>query len=728
MRTILRTKTLCAAIAAIFGTTAAAADDKTVISGEATAKLFSFDYYKGVGANSTQFLERYNPQQVAGGDKRNGSYLDFDLSVVGNDGKRDFLVFERQAFGSYNQSNRFKFAKDSHDVKAYYTAFRSATGGIDYLYSPGVVDAVFGVGTGTAPAYSSLAGPVNSQTGYVGQFNSDSPGKTLFKIDRDTYGIGLALKPALFGGPAHLALDYDGYNRIGNRFASYVLGGSNITNSGGADNGTRMRWRGFDKPVNEKMNRYTLNLTGAPGGFVLAYEGTLEKFDNRAAGLLINDIAGPAAPATPRINPSIAPILFIPDSTLVSNNLRIARNFGGTAVAAGYGHSILDQDSFSLQQKTLGYTTGKITTNSAYANITSNVGSVGLAGFVKYNRRKNGSSFPVATLFSATEDQTLGVRINSIRALDYGLSATFRPFSKTTAVVGWKHADKDRDLTWTAVTTVAPLLNGILPLQSTYREDTKSDELYVNLIARPMPGMVVRVTPSVLSSKKTGLLTEPEKAVALKAKVTYTGVGGNTVSGYYNQKDIKNNNNALVSNAAAQNPPAGVSVSPDLDGTRKAAGISLGIPFGEWINTSASLSWMQDDFSSFWLRSGRRRFEAPQNAITFIANDRSEYRIGTYVLTLGGDWQASDYLRWSGNYTWSQSKGHTASGAIFAALPTIDDTIDSTVHSLSLGVDYAVKKNVKLKASYVYEYNKDGSYSALTGGYHTLMLGVGFGF
>jgi opacity protein-like surface antigen len=50
------------------------------------------------------------------------------------------------------------------------------------------------------------------------------------------------------------------------------------------------------------------------------------------------------------------------------------------------------------------------------------------------------------------------------------------------------------------------------------------------------------------------------------------------------------------------------------------------------------------------------------------------------------------------------------------------------VHSLALGVDYAVKKNVKLKASYVYDYNKDDSYSALTGGYHTLMLGVGFGF
>ena len=63
-----------------------------------------------------------------------------------------------------------------------------------------------------------------------------------------------------------------------------------------------------------------------------------------------------------------------------------------------------------------------------------------------------------------------------------------------------------------------------------------------------------------------------------------------------------------------------------------------------------------------------------------------------------------------------------------AAGNSSDGTLRRAVHSLNVGVDYALKKNVKLKASYVYDYNKDDSYSALTGGYHTLMMGVGFGF
>ena len=165
-----------------------------------------------------------------------------------------------------------------------------------------------------------------------------------------------------------------------------------------------------------------------------------------------------------------------------------------------------------------------------------------------------------------------------------------------------------------------------------------------------------------------------------------------------------------------------------MNKTQQAAGVSLNLPVSESINTSAGLSWMQDDFAGYYLRSNRRRFEAPNSPIAFMVQDRSNYEIDTYVLTLGADWQASDALRYSGSYTFSRSKGNTASGLIRSELPAVDGTINNSVNTLTLGVDYALQKKVKLKGSYAYDYYNDKVYSYLTGGYHTLMLGVSFGF
>jgi predicted porin len=265
-----------------------------------------------------------------------------------------------------------------------------------------------------------------------------------------------------------------------------------------------------------------------------------------------------------------------------------------------------------------------------------------------------------------------------------------------------------------------------------YRENTVSDELYLNWIARPAPGFILRVTPSYVWASETGQATEPEKAFNLKTKLSYAANNGMLVSGYFNHKENKNANNSMFNSIA--NGVATTSITQDNDKTQEAAGISLNLPVSEWINTHASLSWMQDDFASYYYSSDRRRFEQAVvgvvNATTlnFLQRDRSTYKVDTYVLTLGGDWQVNDELRWNGGYTWSKSKGNTASGLILSELPTIDGTVSNAVHSLNLGVDYVLKKNVKLKASYVYDYNKDDSYSALTGGYHTLMMGVGFGF
>jgi hypothetical protein len=712
-------KVMVLAVASAFGAPLYAADkapEGTVVSGEVTPKLYSFDYFKGAGTGSTQFLERYNSQN--GSDTRSGSYFDLDLNVVAKNAKRNVFELEREGFGAHNHRGTLKANTDTLGLAGYYTNFRTATGGLNFRYLPGQIPS-----GGVDTAYAA-----GDQTGFVRQFNNDSPGNTEFKIDRTTYGLGLALKPALFGNTAAALVNYDGYTREGNRFASYVLGNGDLTGA----NATKrpLRWRGYDSPVSEKMNRYTVSLNGAPGGFNLGYEGTIEKFDNQAVNTRVGDFGAKiiAQAATVSVVAPTRPIQFVPDSTLVSNNFRFAKNYGSTSVAAGYGLSVLTQDSFSAEQDLRGYNSGKITTNSAYLNVTSSaVRGVGLEGFIKYNNRKNNSQFPVTGLINPAATEGLDVRINRIESLDYGLAGSFRPAAlKSTVTVGWKHQDKDRDLTW------SQWGGGVLsihPAQTLYRDKTQSDELYVNWVARPMPGMILRVTPAYVWAGDTGLVSEPEKAFNLKTKLSYTATNGMLASGYYNYKNARNANNTLTNSAAAG--ALGASINQDINKTQQAAGVSLNYPVSEWIKTHASLSWMQDDFKSYFLRNDARRYDAPTGAINFASIDRPNYNIDTYVLNLGGDWQVNDELGWNGGYTYSKSKGNTASGYVFDQLSagnSIDGTISSAVHSLNLGIDYVLKKNVKLKASYVYEYNKDASYSDLTGGYHTLMLGVGFGF
>ena len=691
------------------------AQEGTVVSGEITAKLYLFDYFKGFGSDRTQFLERYNYQK--GGDNRSGAYLDADLSVLVSDSKRDVFVLERRGFGAHNHRGYLRGDSDRLGLTGYYSNFRSATGGLAFLYSPNLVTG------GTDPTYNV---PANTNSGFVAQFNNDSPGQTLFKIDRTTYGAGLALKPQLFGTTATAAVSYDGYKRDGNRFATYVAGGSDVT--GGAAR-VLQRWRGFDMPVEERMNRYTLKLGGAPGGFALSYEGSLEKFDNKARDVLMGDFAANFAGFF-NAPSATKPVHFVPDSTLISNSVRMAKNFGSTAVAAGYGLSILDQDSFTQRQQTAGYTVGKITTNSAYLNVNSSVlRGVGLEGFVKYYNRDNDSTFPAIGLINpAGGGEQLDVRIDKIKSLNYGLSAAFRPNTlKSTVTVGWKREDKDRDLTWSAASAVAPLLNAIQPQRSLYRQQTRSDELYVNWVARPMPRLILRVTPSYLSANETGLLTEPEKSFNLKTKVSYAASNGMLTSAYYNYKNKKNANNTFTDGLTGP-VSDGAATTQDQNKTQQAAGVSFNMPVSERFNTTASLSWMQDDFRTYYLSSNRRRYEAPNNSIAFVVRDRPGYDVDSYVFTLGGDWKANDALRYSGSYTFSRSRGNVASGLILSELPAIDGTINNSVNTFALDVDYAMQKKVKLKGSYTYDYYSDKVYSNLTGGYHALMLGVSFGF
>ncbi|MBA4381219.1 MAG: hypothetical protein C0406_01520 [Sideroxydans sp.] len=689
-----------------------------IFSGTVTPKLFVMDQLQGT--SSAQFLERYDAHK---GEGKSGAYFDADLNVVANNGSRNMLELERQGFGVHNHRSALKVDTDTLGATAYYTNFRTSTGSLGFLYNPNLVAG------GTDPLYFP-ASSLNTNDGYVAQFNNDSPAQTSYKVDRATYGAGLALKPQLTEFNVAAALNFDGYERKGNRFATYVAGGSDVV-AGTAGNARALqRWRGYDSQVNEQMNRMTFSLNGSPSGFALAYEGVLERFNNKAPDVLMGDYSANFAGATFNSASATKPLHFVPDSTLISNNLRFAKNYGSTAVAAGYGLSVLDQDSFTARQQLASYNVGRITTNSGYLNITSNVLSfAGLEGFVKYNNRDNGSTFPAVGLINPAADQQLGVRINQINSLSYGVAATFRPdLLKSSVAVGVKREDKDRDLTWSNP-TILPAFGSIQPQRSLYKEKTVTDELYANWVARPAAGVVLRISPSYTAAAKTGQVTEPEKASNLKTKVSYVTNNGMLVGGYYNYKNTKNANNELFNSIA--NNVATTSVTQDVTKTQQAAGGTLNLPVSEWININAGLSWTQDDFASYYLSSDRRRFEqGVTNATTlnFLIRDRSNYKVDTYVIMLGGDWQVSDPIGINAAYTFTKSKGNTASGVIQSELPTVDGVVDNAVHSLILGGDYVLSKTIKIKGAYVYERYTDDSYTTLTGSYHSVVAGVSVGF
>ncbi len=105
-----------------------------------TPRLFLFDYFDGVGEDKTHFLERYDYREDFSGDTRSWAYADIDLDVTVNDGERDLFVLERRGFGEHNQRGAAKYNNDQFGVYGSYSHYRSATGGIDYLFSPGQVD------------------------------------------------------------------------------------------------------------------------------------------------------------------------------------------------------------------------------------------------------------------------------------------------------------------------------------------------------------------------------------------------------------------------------------------------------------------------------------------------------------------------------------------------------------------------------------------------------------
>ncbi|MEK6528437.1 MAG: hypothetical protein AABZ36_06130, partial [Nitrospirota bacterium] len=562
------------------------------VSGEFSPSAYYFDYFKGVGEDKTQFLERYDYRRGFSGDRRSDFYLDANFNFILSDKDRDLLTIEREGFGPYNQRGKLKVNKDKFNLYSSYSYFRTATGGVDYLFNPNNVTG------GTDPLYTGTA------SGYVQQFNDDS-GQSLYKISRTNYSAGFSLKPKLFSNIGSLTVDYDGYTRKGNQFARYVLGGSDLT--GGTF--TYERWRAYEQQVNEGVNKVSFNVNISPADlFVLTYDLSLEKFDNSAKDITINYVT-PFLPAGTSISGTNGnkPLHYIPDTSMITHGFKITKNFGDRAIiGAGYGISTLEQDSFTERERAAGYNTGKISTDTGYLTVNINASSfLGIGGFLKYYNRDNDSSFPVSGFIDPLASERLvSPRIDKIKSLKYGLEAkVYPPALKSTLTLGWSHEDKDRDLTFGqgSIATYAY----IPPERTLYKEDTSSNEAYLKLVSRLAKGVTLRITPSYVWANKTGLVSEPEEAVNVKTSLSYAApdLSGLLVTGFYNMKDKKNGNNSFTGTD-------GVSYEQDTKHVFNSAGVTASINPALKLTTSLTYAWSQDDFDTYYFSANNRRYEA----------------------------------------------------------------------------------------------------------------------
>lgn len=694
-----------------------AAEGGVQASGEVTSKVVYFNYTDGPGAGLTPYLQSYGGAEAWNGDRDHGFYADFDFSLNLSNDQRSVLILERQGFGPDNHRTEISSGNSIIGFDGYYSHFRTNSGGVDYVNRPGTA-----------------ANPVTPPPGAASQFNDDSGSQTSYKIERTRYGMELKFKPDLLGKGTALAIRFDGYNREGNKFSNMILGTGDVgVGTADALAQAQARWRGYDKPVDENMGRASLNFTASPAGlFQLAYDGSHERFNTFARTVQMTDFrtAVEGTVADPRgLNLlGSAQLHFVPDSTLMTHNLRLSRSFGNfIALAAGYGVSSLEQESFSNEQIAAGYTTGEINTENAFLNINVRFSpTISMEGYFKSSNRDNDSSDgSTGTRPDRNLREAWGVRINSIESDSFGLSATFSGLPvKSTLTVGLKKEDIDRDLQFNNITATSNI--GIWPTVTLYGNKTESEEFYLRWNARPMNGMTLRLTPSIIRADKTGFVTEAEESINLKAALGYMVTPRSHLNAYYHYKNKENGNNSFINTNKPTNGPIvlGTEYRQKADDTYNAAGISLNHMPSDWVTLNAGVDWSQNDFETYYLDSNVRRLE--QNVI-FNQRGASTFKVDTLSFTFSGDYQPTDTLRLRAGYTVSQSDGDLETTAI-APGTTVSGRIDHDLQSLTFGVDYEISESTVLKGSYTYDYFTDKIYSEIEGGYHAVMLGLSMSF
>lgn len=683
-------------------------------TGWVSPTLTVFDFSKGSGPDLTQVLERYDYLRGIGGDRRTGVLLQVgDLWLSRWNNGREALRAEWRAASYDNLRGALRLDTDAVRIGAGYSALRTATNGVGYLYSPNRVPG------GTDPLYS------GGDVGYVRTFNEDS-GQTRFAILRTGLGAGAAVKPAALRDLASIVVSYDRTNRSGDIFAPYTLGGGDV--QGPADARAQLRWRSFDRGIDESVDLGRLAFTLSPGGrFVLNYELTADRFDNKAQDYALADVTSGIPFGTTAGNPTFLgftsgretlPLHHVPDSNLLTNRIGFSTRLGRrAALGFGYGKSILDQNSFNTRETSAGFTKGQVVNDAAFANLSVRVTPhLGVAARAGYSARTNDSMFPVPGYHDPNSAFEAQPRLDSLKRNEYGVEGTFYPkVARTSLAVGWRHETKDRDLTF-------GVARGVPPQRTLYREDSEFDDVYLRFVTRPAKGVNVKVRASFISGDRIALITEPEKGANVKLSVGYTATNGASVTGFFGIRNPKTELEGFVGGPA----PGPVATPQQRAATFSTAGVVSSYAPSEQSSFTFWYSWAQTDLVTNFITTNRRRYDAPTTLAAIVFSQRQNLApvIDTHAVSVAVDVHASEHATLSASYLLTAARGEVASGVALDAIPESDGHIDNTLHGIAASLDYLLKGAWTLRTSYYFDYYADQAFDDVTGGRHTAALAL----
>ena len=515
------------------------------------------------------------------------------------------------------------------------------------------------------------------------------------EIERTNLGTNLTFKPALLGEMMRATLAYDGILRRGSQYETYA-----------PNPGSTSTFNSANLIIDDQVHKVSLSLSASPFKlFDIAYEGSRESFKNYST----LNASGPAGVYLATTDTTGSVSFFIPDTSQVTHSLRASKQFGErTLLSLGLASSTLEQETF--YGTTGSALPGEITNTSTYLTLHSQIPwGIGAEAFIKRNKRDNDLKYNIGS--------SLLVPNMSADLSEYGLSLN-RPLNylNSTLSLAYKYVDHSRQL---PVTTSDPIF---------FKDETRSNEVMLKWNARPTKGLNVQISPSYTWSNDTGLPTEPEKSFQFKTSASYITSAGLLISGYYNYRHTRNNEQSITETATVSIDTTPLSsINQRIDDKYHTAGASISYAPTENINTSASVFWNQTDAETYYIDFLYQNLSSQTGIYYANLINLLNYKVNSTGATLNADWQATDNLMVRGAYSYLRSQGDTAepNTPVIGAVPAF---LDNTIHSISLGAEYRVSKTTMLQGIYQYEHYEDDAYPTLDGGLHTLMLGLSLKF
>ncbi|MEW5982839.1 MAG: hypothetical protein AB1806_10775 [Acidobacteriota bacterium] len=657
--------------------------------------------FGGPADGLTHVIDRYGVSVGFGHDRRSALYADVgDISVTYYNGQRDLFTLERRVWSRYNQRATARLDTDRLRLSGGYGYFRQASSGLEYLYAPSLIAG------GTDPQY------VGGSVGYLGRF-IDNVKDSLFATTRATYNVAIELKPAMFGDKASAKATFSGIDRSGRTFETLNTGGGDVVGTD-ADRRAKLRWHGYESIVDESSNELTFTVSARPTKRVnVEYELGYERFRNHAPVYTFTDLSAAAgigfastaaaAGAGGAFAAAVAnwPLHFLPDSNMLRQAVRASAGNDRVLVGAGAGWNALTQETFTDLQRAAGYQRGDIESNQVYVSMAARPSSV--VRLEAYARRSETNR--------RMDRYDAKLRLNGFTLSTYGVEAELRRGRGRFVVTpGWTRRVINRDVAF-----------GDVPAQrSLIRTEGSSNEVFLRTRWTFSSRVSLRATPSVVWADKTGYVTEPERAGRLNlALALVSDDGSRSATAFYTIRTRRNNRFSFVGSD-------GASVTQDAKGSLQQLGVAGSLVPRDFTNVYWSYAWSRDEYTADLFSATTRRYDA--TPVFYSRGIRPRYLLGSHTITAGMEVAPAGGMTYSVSYTATRTGGDTASGLVLSLLPAEDGHIENWYHAAAVRIERDLGSALRLGINYMLDYYDDGSYTSLTGGRHSLMLGVGYRF